>query len=254
MGQCVRSMIKEEGIRGFYKGVTPPLFLSGLFNSILFSLNQVMSNVMTPAGHTIGTPLPLWRTALAAQLTAPLYVLCITPMEVVKVKLQIQAGRSSGGATDQKPLYRGPIDCLKQTIQAEGVSGVLRGYTTTLMSRLVGLPFYFGGYQTAKSFLMGGDRAVPNAPMPMYVPMLSGVVAGCCFWSSNFPFDFIKTQQQGSRVPVTMFEVASRTYREKGISAFYRGFGACMLRSIPANSTVWLGVEFTTQFLIARGF
>jgi len=92
IGTCVRATYTNEGLRGFYRGVTPPLCLCGIYNSILFSLNQLMVNVVTPANHPPSTPLPTWRIALAAEMTAPLYCLCINPMEVIKVRLQVQKG------------------------------------------------------------------------------------------------------------------------------------------------------------------
>lgn len=244
---CMRETFAREGLRGFYRGVTPPLFLSGVYNSILFSINQCMMNLMTPEGHDKKVPLPLWRTAIASQLTAPLYVLAITPMEVVKVKLQVQPQEAG------TRLYSGPIDCVKKTVRQDGPAALLKGYIPTVLSRIVGLPFYFGAYQVAKGYLTPKELKHGEA-LPIYVPMLSGVAAGLFFWGSNYPFDFLKTQAQASTGKTSMMEVAKLTISNHGVKGLYRGFGACMIRSIPANSTVWIGIEFTSQFMSARGY
>lgn len=239
---CFKETFAKEGLRGFYRGVTPPLFLSGFNNSILFGVNQYMSNVVTPADHDKGKPLPLWRTAAAAQLTAPVYCAIITPMELVKVKLQVQS-QAAG-----EKLYNGPVDCVKKVVRTHGLLGLQQGYLPTVGSRLVGLPFYFGAYSVAKGILApGGDK-----DMAFYVPMLSGVAAGCCFWASNYPFDYTKTQVQatGDRSR----DVIKRVYKANGIKGFYKGFATCLLRSIPANSTVWVGIEYTTKWMKAYGY
>ncbi|KAK7202310.1 mitochondrial carrier protein [Novymonas esmeraldas] len=246
---CVRHTWREEGVRGFYRGVTPPLVFCGLQNSVLFSLNQTMSNWMTPPDHDPRTPLPLWRTAVAAQLTAPLYVFTLAPVEKVKVQLQMigKGGKESSTVT-------GPISCLRRVVQLEGYRGILSGYTPILMSRLIGLPFYFMGYQTARTTLLDTPLASTRTGRELLVPMLSGVTAGMCFWTSNYPCDFVKTRVQASKTKASIPEIIRTTYAAGGVRAFYKGYTACLLRSAPANASVWLGIELTTTFMVSRGW
>lgn len=250
LSSCVKWTWQKEGLYGFYRGVTPPLFLGGLYNSILFSLNQQMTNLITPAGwDTAKTPLPLWRTALAAELTAPLYVLALTPMEKVKVMLQVQG---KGGVETK---VTGPVSCIRSILQTEGPRGLLSGYTPTLMSRLVGLPFYFMGYQLTREYVKTKSLfSESRMGRELFAPMLGGVVAGLCFWTSNYPFDFIKTQLQASPTKISIPSVVRSTFERGGIRAFYKGFTACLMRSCPANASVWLGVEVTTRFMMDHGW
>lgn len=249
MTVCMKETFHIEGIRGFYRGVTPPLFLSGITNSILFSINQAMTNIVTPADHDKRKPLPLYRTALAGQMTAPLYVACLTPMEVVKVKLQVQPQDPS------KKRFSGPLDCIVKIVRNDGLLALQRGYLPTVGSRIVGLPFYFSGYQVSKEYLAPSGSLPAGSKLPIYVPILSGVVAGLWFWCSNYPLDFIKTQAQAmDGKKISLGEIVRNTYKKGGLSAFYVGFAPCMMRSIPANATVWLGIEYTTTFLASQGF
>jgi solute carrier family 25 carnitine/acylcarnitine transporter 20/29 len=175
-------------------------------------------------------------------MTAPLYCLCINPMEVVKVRLQVQPQEAG------KKLYSGPIDCIVKTCRTGGPAALLRGYSATFGSRLVGLPFYFGGYNAAKGCLSPTDGSEAS----MAVPMLSGCCAGVCFWMSNYPLDLIKTKLQGS-VNGSFVGTAKAVYASGGVTAFYRGFSVCILRSMPANASVWLGVEYTSRWMKANG-
>ncbi|KPI89373.1 putative Mitochondrial carrier protein [Leptomonas seymouri] len=249
VSSCVRHTWKEEGLHGFYRGATPILAFCGFQNFTLFSLNQTMNNYMTPADHDRRTPLPLWRTAVAAQLTAPLYVLTVVPVEKVKVQLQMigKGGHESATVT-------GPITCIRRVIQTEGYRGLLSGYTPTLMSRLIGLPFYFMGYQKARSALLDSSLASTHTGREVLVPILSGVAAGMCFWTSNYPCDFVKTRVQASRTRVSIPDVIRSTYKAGGIRGFYKGYTACIMRSAPANASVWLGIELTTTFMISKGW
>lgn len=249
ISSCVKSTWHNEGLFGFYRGVTPPLVLGGVYNSILFSLNQYMANLVTPANWDPKKPLPIWRTALAAELTAPLYVLAITPMEKVKVMLQVQG---KGGAETK---VTGPISCIKHLWHRDGARGFVSGYIPTLMSRLIGLPFYFASYQASKQYILAQPAfAESKMGRELFAPMLGGVIAGICFWTSNYPCDFVKTQLQASKTKTSIREIVSRTYRAGGIKAFYKGFGVCLVRSCPANASVWVGVEMTTRFMMDNGW
>ncbi|GET93783.1 mitochondrial carrier protein, putative [Leishmania tarentolae] len=247
ISSCVWNTWKDEGIRGFYRGATPQLLFCGFQNAVLFSLNQTMNNFMSLPRHDPHTSPSLWRTAVAAQLTAPLYVLIVVPVEKVKVQLQMLGKGSKGPST-----VTGPVSCLLHIIQVEGYRGILSGYTPTLMSHLVGLPFYFLGCQTARAALLDTPLASTATGREVVVPMLSGVAAGVCFWTSNYPCDFVKTRVQASKMKVRISDIIRTTYAAGGLRAFYRGYTACLLRSFPANASVWLGIELTTTFLLDR--
>ncbi|KAG5466007.1 hypothetical protein CUR178_00724 [Leishmania enriettii] len=244
ISSCARHTWKEEGIRGFYRGVTPQLFFCGLQNAVLFSLNQRMNDWMASPQDDPSGPQPLWRTAVAAQLTAPVYVLTVAPVEKVTVQLQMigKGGRTSSTVT-------GPVSCLLHIIQLEGYRGILSGYTPTLMSRLIGLPFYFIGFQTARTTLLDTPLASTSMGRDVVVPALSGMAAGVCFWTSNYPCDFVKTRMQASTTRLSILDIIRRTYANGGVRAFYVGYTACLLRTLPSNASLWLGIELTTAFL-----
>ncbi|EKG04334.1 mitochondrial carrier protein, putative [Trypanosoma cruzi] len=239
---CCRHTWANEGFRGFYRGLTPPFMMSGVYNSILFSVNQFMTNALTPAGFDSKSKPPLWRTALSAWLTAPIYALCITPMENVKVRLQLQ----QSVRTDRD--FTGPISCIRFIWVREGPRRFFAGYLPTLLSRLVGLPFYFIVYQLTKQQLENSP-IVTNPAGEIFGVMISGSLAGLLFWTCICPFDYMKTQLQSGGTKRGFLEVALTTYKAAGMRGFYRGLPACLLRAIPANATVWLGVEWTTNIM-----
>ncbi|RNF09579.1 mitochondrial carrier protein [Trypanosoma rangeli] len=240
---CCRHTWANEGCHGFYRGLAPPLVMGGVYNSILFSLNQFMTNLVTPAGFDPKNRLPLWRTALAAWLTAPIYTLCITPMENVKVRLQLQ---NNSQATKK---FTGATSCIRYIFVREGSLGFFAGYVPTMLSRLVGLPFYFSGYQLVKQQIDNSAFGATTGGRNFGV-VISGCVAGVVFWLSNYPFDYMKTQlQSGGNTKRTFSEVFVTTYRTVGVRGFYRGLPACLVRAIPANASVWLGVEWVTRIM-----
>eukprot|EP00796_Vickermania_ingenoplastis_P006626 gene6626-4746_t len=194
----VASTWREEGLRGFFRGVQMPLFLGGVFNSVLFSLNQVMRSLLTPVGHLPHEPLALWRTALAAQLATPLYVLVLTPIERVKIVMQLQNSKEKSAA--------GFMHAVSTIRHRSGVRGFMRGYCANVGVHLIGLPSYFVGYQVTRSALV---EVIPPHTWAghLALPVASGISAGVFFWLSCYPFDLIKTKMQATHHKCSSAEI-----------------------------------------------
>merc|ERR1719422_1118077 len=67
----------------------------------------------------------------------------LTPVELVKCRLQVQAGLAAAAeataaaatGTAAPRLYKGPVDCIMQIVRAEGVQGLWRGNLSVLCGR-----------------------------------------------------------------------------------------------------------------------
>lgn len=75
--------------------------------------------------------------------------------------------------------------------------------------------------------LLDTPLASTAAGREVVVPMLSGMVAGMCFWTSSYPCDFAKTRVQASKTKVSISDIIRTTYAADGVSGFYRGYTAC---------------------------
>lgn len=103
--QCAQQTMRTEGFRGFYKGVTPPLIMTGIINGVIFAVNGQMKRLVAWASDTnvrmtsadrsthasiqpdsLSTP----QVLTAALMTAPVYTVILSPTEFVKSRLQYQ--------------------------------------------------------------------------------------------------------------------------------------------------------------------
>lgn len=64
-----------------------------------------------------------------------------TPIELLKVQLQLQTGRH---ARDRQ--FKNPLDCARQIIRARGVLGLYSGFSGSLALR-TNFFFMFGGFE-----------------------------------------------------------------------------------------------------------
>jgi hypothetical protein len=251
---CIRDMVRTEGPLAAYKGVLPPIAVMGAYNSTLFSSNAFWTGVFTPASHRAGDPVPFGTTVAASVLTAPATAAVICPAEVIKVRLQLQQGG--------KPEFAGVLDCAAKTLRNEGAAAFTKGFGMISASRAVGLPPYFLAYNYFRGLYARllapppppalDGRAPP--PPPGYVFMLAGVSAGVFFWLASYPFDLLKTRVQASKGAASPLRMARDVVKEQGPRGLYRGLGACLLRAVPANASVWFAMENTKFYLKEAGY
>lgn len=244
---CCRHLWKEEGLSGLFRGVQVPIFFGGFLNSILFSLNQFMRTVISTKPPSKDEKPSLGRIALAAQMATPLYVAALTPVDRIKIFLQLNE-KISG--CRKKPI--GLLECTKLIYQNHSFHGFMKGYFPNLLVHFWGLPAYFLGYEVARNYLslkISQDTAFG----PLVLPMCSGIAAGVCFWLVSYPFDLIKTKMQSTHHHMRARDVFLMVYK-KGFFSLYKGVGVTLIRSVPANASVWIGLEYTERIMAKHGY
>ena len=141
----------------------------------------------------------------------------------------------------------GPIDVIRKTVARKGVMGMWRGYMPTCGMRLWGLPFYFGGNETAKKML-GADRPLTKTDL-----MLSGGLGGIAFWLACYPLDTMKTVVQSQSGAATgLREATMYIWNKHGVRGFYRGIVPCLIRSFPANAVVFVTVDMVQNAMMRK--
>lgn len=236
---CVRTIVMEDGARGLFAGLSPPLFLNGALNAVLFATFGTAKQVVAHMTGGDADTLPLSHVCGASLLSAPFYCAFVTPVDAIKVNLQ------TGG------IARGPIACARSL----GLRGLYASYFPTLGTRFVGSPCYFGAYELSKVLIT--RQNVENVSV---VGLVSGFMAGVSFWTAMYPIDVVKSRVS---LPAAMVDNGAATRAQstgtlsvvrdiwvrEGARGFYRGFLPCVLRAGPANAVMFLGYEWTMQFL-----
>ncbi|KNC79025.1 hypothetical protein SARC_08566 [Sphaeroforma arctica JP610] len=244
---CVKSTVQKEGVRGLYKGALAPILTTGVINSVLFG---TQFNLVTRIKkNEVATTAEVMQ---AAVVSGALISVLVTPMEGVKARLQVQYGKG----------YTGPVDCARHVIQKLGVrNGLYRGWLPAALSRMSNYS-YFGSYVVIQSILgkvcYGAEGALnadgTSRKLPVAYSILSGGLAGFCYWLSCYPMDVVKNRIMAApdtQTPqYTNMRHAFRTiYQREGLKGFFVGFTPCVLRAFPANAAAFVGFEMTLRLL-----
>ncbi|KAF2938749.1 hypothetical protein DAI22_03g140500 [Oryza sativa Japonica Group] len=149
IAHCGTTVVRSEGVRALWKGLTP--FATHL--TLKYALRLGSNAVLQSAFKDPGTGKVSAHGRLASGFGAGVLeaLLIVTPFEVVKIRLQQQKGLSP-----DLLRYKGPIHCARTIVTEEGLFGLWAGALPTVM-RTAG-PICTGPFDVVKTRLMAQGR------------------------------------------------------------------------------------------------
>lgn len=188
---------------------------------------------------------------LAAGVTEA--VMVVTPMEVIKIRLQAQY-HSMADPLDV-PKYRNAAHAMYTVLREEGLGAIYRGVALTALRQGTNQAVNFTAYTEFKSLLQNWQPTYHDKELPSYQTMLIGLISGAMGPLSNAPIDTIKTRLQRtpgkegetaiSRVKV----IAKDMFRQEGFHAFYKGITPRIMRVAPGQAVTFTVYEWIKERL-----
>lgn len=239
---CFRQMIRAEGFGSLYKGIFPPLLAETPKRAVkFFTFEQY--KILFSFGKTQPDAVALTLAGLFCGLTE---AFVINPFEVVKVRLQTEAGVSL-------KEQRSTLATAREIVKSDGfgLRGLNKGLTSTLGRHGVFNMVYFSFYHNVKD-------AFPTLEDPLQEfgrKFLIGLTAGTLSSIVNIPFDVAKSRIQGPQ-PVpgqikyrTCFATMALVRKEEGVTALYRGLVPKIMRLGPGGAIMLLVYDYAFQYL-----
>ena len=187
----------------------------------------------------------MWKAGLAAGVTEAVAV--VTPMEVVKIRLQAQH-HSMADPLDV-PKYRNAAHACYTVVKEEGIGALYRGVSLTALRQGTNQAVNFSAYSQLKSMLQSW-QADHNKELPSYQTMGIGLVSGAMGPLSNAPIDTIKTRlqktpgQPGETALSRIRAIAADMFKQEGFHAFYKGITPRIMRVAPGQAVTFTVYEF----------
>lgn len=179
-------------------------------------------------------------------------VLVVTPMEVVKIRLQAQQ-HSLADPLDV-PRYRNAAHTAYSIIREEGFSALYRGVSLTALRQATNQGANFTAYQELKA-LASRLQPTVEGDLPSYQTLAIGFISGATGPLFNAPIDTIKTRLQKSAAQPGMSAfkrivyIGEQMYKTEGVKSFYKGLTPRVLRVAPGQAIVFAVYERVTTML-----
>ena len=191
----------------------------------------------------------IFIAGLAAGTTEAVAV--VTPMEVVKIRLQAQQ-HSLADPLDT-PRYRNAGHAVYTIVREEGFATLYRGVSLTALRQATNQGANFTAYQEIKKF---AHRMQPDlVELPSYQHMVIGLISGAMGPFSNAPIDTIKTRlQKATAAPGTtalqrILAIAQDMWKTEGFRSFYKGITPRVLRVAPGQAIVFAVYERVSNMM-----
>ncbi|KAJ2660882.1 mitochondrial ornithine carrier protein [Coemansia sp. RSA 1200] len=276
---CLAQTWRNEGFRGFYRGLTSPLVGAMAENAIAFyAYNRLQNVIRSATGSSADAELSLPQLFVSGGLSGALCAFVISPVELVKCKLQVEnvqgygsspSSVAEGARAANKVRFTGPLSVVSHLVRTQGVAGIYKGITPTLARESLGVGFWFGTYELVCRQLLLLDRRsqtkdVAGAPKMSKSDLgagsivLAGGCAGVAYNITSYPIDVVKSfiQTADVRQLATHSERPSilatirAVHARGGIRAFYRGLGITLVRAFPANAAMFMTYEYLCRMSV----
>ncbi|EGD82953.1 hypothetical protein PTSG_03588 [Salpingoeca rosetta] len=146
--QLVRSIVKQEGFRGFYRGYWASVATFAPSSAIWFAVYELCKFKLAHMWPTAAPNAATLNHLASGAVAGFAATVIMNPFDVAKTRLQtLDAGIKEEAAL----IRRGFVSLLLWTIRSEGVAAVMKGLGPRLWFSVPGSAITFAGYEWAKS-------------------------------------------------------------------------------------------------------
>ncbi|KAJ6865315.1 mitochondrial succinate-fumarate transporter 1 [Populus alba x Populus x berolinensis] len=234
---CGSTIVRTEGVRALWKGLTPFATHLTLKYTLRMGSNAVFQSAFKDSETGKLSNQGRLMSGFGAGVLEALAI--VTPFEVVKIRLQQQKGLSP-----ELLKYKGPIHCARMIIREEGVLGLWAGAAPTVMRNGTNQAAMFTA-KNAFDVLLWKKHEGDGRVLQPWQSMISGFLAGTAGPVCTGPFDVVKTRlmaqsRQGGELKYKGMVHAIRTiYAEEGLLALWKGLLPRLMRIPPGQAIMW---------------
>uniref|UniRef100_A0A8D0L935 Mitochondrial glutathione transporter SLC25A39 n=1 Tax=Sphenodon punctatus TaxID=8508 RepID=A0A8D0L935_SPHPU len=216
---------------------------------------------------------PAWGISPLQQMlasgTGALFTsLFVTPLDVVKIRLQAQRTPFSKGrcflycnglmdhlyvcqngnsctAWYKAPThFTGTLDAFVKITRYEGIRSLWSGLPPTLVMAIPATVIYFTSYDQLRSYLnrMGSQGH--------HVPLVAGALARLGAVTVISPLELIRTKMQSRQLSYSELRICIQSaVAQDGWLSLWRGWGPTVLRDVPFSALYWFNYELVKEWL-----
>ncbi|XP_057483549.1 uncharacterized protein LOC130770207 isoform X2 [Actinidia eriantha] len=220
MGRLFVQLVKSEGPRSLYLGLTPAFMRSVLYGGLRLGLYEPSKYVCKMAFESSNVLVKIASGAFSGAIATAL----TNPAEVLKVRLQMNPN-----------LRRGAIGELRRIASEEGITALWKGVGPAMTRAAALTASQLATYDESKRILM---RLTPLEE-GFYLHLISSTIAGTMSTLVTAPMDLIKTRLMLQRESKTVgtykngFHCAYQVMRTEGPRGLYKGGFAIFARLSP---------------------
>ena len=230
--QCFRMILAKEGAGGLYRGLGPNLVGVIPEKAIKLAANDALRELLSDADGK----LTLGKEVLAGGGAGFFQVIATNPMEITKIRLQMQA-----------TLPEAQRQSTLEVVKSLGIRGMYTGTAATLARDVPYSILFFPGYSNLRKVFED-----ENGDCGILATLFSGGTAAAAAAGICTPMDVIKARLQVSGAAERyngVVDCVKKVYAEEGMGAFFKGAVPRMSVSAPLFGIALLAFEMQKAYL-----
>ncbi|XP_033728178.1 solute carrier family 25 member 40-like [Pecten maximus] len=212
-----------------------------------------------------------WQQMISSCSGAILTSFFVTPLDVVKIRLQAQNSPMkrgqcflycnglmdhvcwcrNGNGNNTKPVhwykrglpqpFTGTLDAFMKISRQEGPTSLWSGLPPTLVMAVPATVVYFTCYEQFRNKLGYRDGLEQGQ---WWKPMVAGVTARTWAVTLISPLEMVRTKMQSEQLSYTaVWKSVKKMVRRDGVIRLWMGLGPTLLRDVPFSALYWFGYE-----------
>ncbi|KAK4216005.1 mitochondrial carrier domain-containing protein [Rhypophila decipiens] len=163
----------------------------------------------------------------------------IAPLDVVKIRLQLQTHSLSDPLNRQTtppqgPIYKGTLPTIRTILRNEGIPGLWKGNVPAELLYVCYSAVQFTAYRSITQLLH--HYTSENPLPPSAESFIAGATAGGFATATTYPLDLLRTRfaaQGNTKIYTSLPSAIWRIYTDEGPRGFFRGLGPGLSQIIP---------------------
>jgi hypothetical protein len=248
--RTLRTMLREEGFRGYFSGVSTTFICSPICAAVYFGTYETVKESIVPFVSEPYQGAVYFATgAFSEAITSVVSV----PSEVIRSRLQlgINPHRASGGAIKYTSNYRNTFHAACSILRSEGMKGLYSGYSACLSIDMAHSAFSLLIYESLKKHY--GQHIIAtegqSRDFRTFESLICGAIAGGSAAFITNPLDIVTvrlmTQGKHQRY-FGMQHCFMETLRQEKIRGLWKGSLARTLAIMP-SAGICFGVYETIK-------
>lgn len=238
------TIVKDESVRGLYKGLVP--IIMGYFPTwmIYFSVYERCKKIYPGLFSS-----DFISHSFSAMTAGAVSTAITNPIWVVKTRLMLQTH-----VGNDSMYYKGTIHAFKKIYSTEGIKVFYSGLVPSLFG-LFHVAIHFPVYEKLKVWFHCTQQTSNKREHNINLGRL--IVASCTSKmvasTLTYPHEILRTRMQiKSTLPRAsqhgLLKMIQTTYAKEGLRGFYSGFTTNLVRTVPASAITLVSFEYFRKY------
>ncbi|KAI8327867.1 mitochondrial carrier domain-containing protein [Chlamydoabsidia padenii] len=252
--RSLKTILREEGVKGWYKGNVPAEYLYLSYSAIEFWTYKELETLMDKIDTEEKGPRVV-KTFVSGMIAGSVATTLTYPFDLLRTRFAVQ------GHTRH---YTGIFQAMRSIYAMEGVSGFYPGIRPAVIQIMPYMGLLFASYDGfAMAFKKLRDEGIVSSQYKPTHDMLSGAISGIFSKTAVYPIDVVRKRLQVQGPYLTNYVIQSTKYQseswwqcmksianQEGLRSLYKGLIPSLIKVAPANAVTFLVFEETKKLLV----